>query len=136
MHIRYNHECPKCQALYIPYDKEVPCPKCGLVEKTRFDFLPQAVRSCLANLDRHASFLPLGWYYSSDADYLQMLIFKMLNKHRKTDNTKSFAAVAREFIDTLNWDDWKWEDRDYDKEFIFNLACRVHEEIQKKMERK
>jgi hypothetical protein len=97
----------------------------------RFDFLPQAVRSCLSNLRCYGSYLPPGWWYSSNADYLQMLIFAMLEKHRKTNSTESFAAVARDFIDTLEWDEWKWKEHDYDRKFIFTLACRVHEAIGK-----
>lgn len=33
MHVVYDHECPACEALYIPYDEDVPCPRCGIVEE-------------------------------------------------------------------------------------------------------
>jgi hypothetical protein len=37
LHIHYTHQCPSCGAYYIPCDKNVPCPRCGVVEQERFD---------------------------------------------------------------------------------------------------
>ncbi|WXG46619.1 MAG: hypothetical protein WED05_08190 [Candidatus Atabeyarchaeum deiterrae] len=60
LHINYDHQCPKCEAYYIPYD-DVPCPRCGLVEKERFDHITRATRSLLFNLDNYGSYVPPAW---------------------------------------------------------------------------
>ncbi len=39
LHIDYNHNCSECETAYIPYDAEVACPKCGLLE-------PRPLRFC------------------------------------------------------------------------------------------
>ena len=28
----YTHQCSKCEAFYIPYEKDIVCPNCGLNE--------------------------------------------------------------------------------------------------------
>ena len=50
LHIDYNHNCSKCETAYIPYDAEVACPKCGLLEPDPYDFVGEAAESALHNL--------------------------------------------------------------------------------------
>ena len=52
MHIGTRHQCPHCDTETIPLDADVPCPKCGLVEAERHDFIAEAVESALFNLER------------------------------------------------------------------------------------
>jgi len=58
LHISYEHKCNQCGTDYIPFDADVPCPKCGLVESERYDFIGAAVRSTLYNLERYGSYQP------------------------------------------------------------------------------
>ncbi len=126
-HITYDHKCSGCQALYIPYDDRIPCPKCGMIEKDRFDFIPQAAESALFNL-KNGSFEPMGWWVSSYADHLLIIIFSILEEHRKSNESGNFTSVARAFVDKLDW-----KDQEYSKEYVYNIVCRVYEEIQKKL---
>jgi hypothetical protein len=49
VHASYTHQCPACEAFYIPFD-DVPCPHCGLVEQERDDFIRLAVTSVRWNI--------------------------------------------------------------------------------------
>jgi hypothetical protein len=131
IHMKCNHECPKCQTLYIPYDEDIPCPKCGGVEKERFNFVALASRSALDNLEWQGRYIPAAWAYNSDGDYVLYMIFIMLELHRKNGDGSGFVSIAREFIDNSEGPEWIWKDKEYDREFIFKLACRVYEEMHK-----
>jgi hypothetical protein len=126
LHISYNHQCPQCQAFYIPYDTNVPCPKCGCIEEKRFDFIPQAAASALCNLDE-GSYLPEAWLAGTFVDQALFLVFRTLEAHRTADEAGDFTDIARAFFDSLNWGDYG-----YAREHIFGIACRVFEEIQKR----
>jgi len=56
MHVIYDHECPQCGAYYIPYDHDVPCPKCGIVEENRFDYITEAALSMRFNKKKESGF--------------------------------------------------------------------------------
>lgn len=98
-----------------------------MIEKDRFDFIPQAAESALFNL-KNGSFEPMGWWVSSYADHLLIIIFSILEEHRKSNESGNFTSVARAFVDKLDW-----KDQEYSKEYVYNIVCRVYEEIQKKL---
>jgi len=126
LHIDYNHQCPRCGALYIPYGTDVACPQCGHVEKERFDFIPKAADSALHNL-RAGSFIPGSWWVGSFGDHVLHILFMILERHRTGNAEESFETVARRFVDA-----GKWGNQLYAKEHIFQLACDVHQEINKR----
>ena len=45
LHIMYDHQCSKCKAFYIPYEKGIVCPNCGLNEDDIYDIVPQLAHS-------------------------------------------------------------------------------------------
>lgn len=125
LHIDYNHKCRECKAFYIPYDEDIPCPRCGCVEEDRFDFIPQAADSALYNL-RDGSYYPGAWYISSYADHVLHLVFIILEHHRTNGGSK-FEDVARRLVNKM-----KWGDQEYARDHVFAIACRVYEEIQRR----
>jgi|SRR6266850_4947743 hypothetical protein len=50
LHIHYDHRCVNCGAVYIPYDRDVPCPQCEGVAtgRVRIDELGRII--CNARL--------------------------------------------------------------------------------------
>jgi len=57
LHIKYDHKCSHCYADYIPYN-DVPCPKCGRMERERFDFIPKAIDSIIYNIQHYGRCTP------------------------------------------------------------------------------
>jgi len=127
MHIKYDHICPQCEAMYIPYDSDVPCPMCGTIEDERFDFIPQAAASALVNLKIGGKYIPGAWWASSYADHVLQIVFQFLEAHRLADADSEFSSVARECVDR-----GVWGNQEYAKEHMFAIACRVYEEIQRR----
>jgi hypothetical protein len=122
LHITYNHQCPKCNAFYIPYG-DAPCPNCGLLEPERFDFIPRAANSAMFNLRRHNSYAPAVWYVGTFGDHILGLLFPMLDQHRQ-DPSRPFTTIAREAVERMNF-----EEQVYLKEHLYNIAIRVYDEI-------
>jgi hypothetical protein len=130
LHITYNHQCPECKALYIPYDYDVKCPNCGLLEKERFDYIPRAAASALYNL-RDGRYVPGAWWVGSYGDQVLLFVFMMLEQHRTNEDGTDFPHIARAFVDNVDWGD-----QEYAKEHVFAIACRVYEEIGKRQSAK
>lgn len=130
LHINYTHQCPKCGAYYLPYDRDVPCPKCGLVEEERFDFVSPAVESVLFNLAEYRSYVPPAWWTGSLADKILLdlfMIFEKFEKHgksEKSEKTDFKTYVGREL------EKWEWGDQTYLKNHVYGIAIRVREEIE------
>jgi hypothetical protein len=125
LHIYSDHRCLQCEAWYVPYDKAVPCPRCGLVEEGRVDFVPRAVSSARINLREQGSYQPAAWAVSCYADHLMMLLFMILECHRKEVPTRPFDEVARECVEAMDWGG-----QPYGKEYLYQLALRVHAELE------
>ncbi len=128
-HIAYDHQCPDCQAWYVPYDVTVPCPQCGLVEKERFDFVRYAAGLLRTNLRKYHSYSPPAWYVGSYSDHLASLLFMIFEAHRVANPPCSFEEMAREIVNRL-----EWRDQEYGKDYLYQLALRVHAELEKRME--
>ena len=124
LHVSYDHECPKCNAYYIPYDVDVPCPSCGLVEQERFDFIPEAAASARFNLITHGSYVPGAWYAGSLADHILSLLFDLLEEHREEPDGQSFKPMAHNALKHMDWGDQK-----YLCDHIYSIAVRVFEEL-------
>lgn len=122
-HMPHNHQCPKCGVFYIPYDANISCPKCGNLEEKRMDFIPEAAKLAISNLER-GSYIPNDWHTGSTEDEVLWLVFQILELHRTDDKESSFESLARACVDNL-------ESSRYDKEHLFKIFCRVNEEIQK-----
>ena len=124
LHIRYTHQCPTCEAYYIPYDKDIPCPRCGAVEQVRFDFIPEATASARFNLETQGSYLPGAWYISSLGDHILWLLFGILERYRTNQIKQSFNDAAREMVKKM-----EWGDQEYLRDHVFKIAVRVYDAL-------
>ena len=97
MHIHYNHKCPRCQTDYIPYDKDVACPKCELIETKRFDFVTPVAQSALYNLSQQGSYVPGGWWTGTLGDHLAYFVFQVLDMHKRSKEV-SFSMSASSYF--------------------------------------
>ena len=124
LHIHYEHQCPNCAAYYVPYDEDVPCPCCGLVEEERFDFVPQAAASAHFNLETQGSYIPTAWWVGSLGDHILHLLFPLLERNRTESTGQAFSDMARKALNQMNWGD-----QPYLCEHIHEIAVRVFEEL-------
>jgi hypothetical protein len=125
----YDHCCPECGAKYIPYDN-VPCPRCGLVEKERFDFIPLAVESLLFNLDRYGTFTPYAWNLSTLADRIMLVLFSIFEKDRLLEDENPFSSIAKQHIDKVDFGD-----DEYINTHVHEIALAVKERIDARVSR-
>ena len=129
LHVHYDHQCPRCEAYYIPYDTDVPCPKCALVEAERFDYITEAAQSLWATLKERGSFVPPGWSVFSLGDAFLEILFGPFEDYRQSNNA-SFEDFAKTYLSRVEWDG-----HNYLEHHVLNIAVRVHEEIKRKIER-
>jgi hypothetical protein len=124
VHASYTHQCPACEAFYIPFD-DVPCPRCGLVEKERDDFIPLAVTSVRWNIEMYGSYVPGAWFIGGLGDHLLWIVFHIFESWRNHPDSGFSDAVERELSSR------DWGDQAYLKDHVAMMAQRIYEEIQR-----
>jgi hypothetical protein len=127
IHINNSHKCPSCDAFYIPYDEDVPCPKCGKIEKENFDFfMPLALESLMFN-KKQGSFIPPMWYVSSFGDHVLHLLFPIFEAYgaKKPGNFRRFAAKRLSKLD--------WGKQKYLEKHLLEIAVRLEKKIRNKI---
>lgn len=120
LHITYDHQCPQCEAFYIPYDEAVPCPRCGLVESERMDYIQQAGMSLRFNKSQ-GSYAPKAWMAGSFGDQILFPLFILFDAYDKI-NPSDFPAFAASQFEKLNWGD-----HPYLKDHLIGIAIRLHD---------
>jgi len=125
LHIFCDHKCEKCGTNYIPYDDKVPCPKCGLVESVRFDFIHRAVDSMIFNKFEGGSYAPTAWATTSFGDYIMAIIFSLYFSYEYY-KPADFQEFAKSYLARINWGN-----TEYLKDHVLGIALRVHEELTK-----
>jgi predicted RNA-binding Zn-ribbon protein involved in translation (DUF1610 family) len=70
-----KHQCPPCSTEYIAFETDVPCPRCGLVQLERCDFIRVAARLVLFNLEDNGSYVPPVWMERSFGDSMLCKVF-------------------------------------------------------------
>lgn len=125
VHDSYTHECPQCAAYYIPFDDAVPCPRCGLVEEERYDFIPTAVASVRWNIDMYRSYVPGAWYIGGLSDHLLLIVFYIFDRWSKQPD-RGFAIAVEDQLSSRDWGE-----QAYLKSHIASMALRIYDEMQK-----
>ncbi len=63
LHIMYYHQCSKCEAYYIPYDKDIVCPNCGVnEEEVAEDIISTIVSSANYQKRMFGIYTPIAWW--------------------------------------------------------------------------
>ncbi len=124
IHINYNHTCPKCKAMYIPFGEDEPCPRCGLVETKRFDFVTRAAESAQLNFANRGTYLPHTWWVSSLADFVLYICFEILDQHRKDGGIYDVDQIAQEVVEGTDM-----ADKPYLKQHVYHAALAVYDKI-------
>ena len=125
LHIMYDHQCQKCEAYYIPYEKDIVCPNCGFNEEEIYNIIPQLAHSANYQMDIHSCYSPIAWWIGSFGDHVALLIFKVLDEFY-IQKEKKFEDVALDYFNNR-----KWGDQLYIKNHIRDLSYKVYLEIEK-----
>lgn len=123
MHVVYSHECPSCKAYYIPYDADVPCPRCGLVEEERFDYIPQAAGSMRVNKHSCGRYTSGAWWVGSLGDHILHLLFGIFDAY-ESQKGQVFEQFLAQLLAQM-----EWGDQDYMRDHLQGIALRVREEL-------
>jgi hypothetical protein len=122
VHDSYTHQCPECEAFYIPYDN-VPCPRCGLVEKERYDFIPTAACSVRWNIDMYGSYVPGAWFVGGLGDHLLLILFCIFERWKDHPEAGFDQAIEAELSPR------DWGDQAYLHPHLAAMARRIYEEL-------
>jgi hypothetical protein len=125
LHVNYDHQCPQCDASYIPYiwkDQIAPCPNCGLLEVVGFDFIPLAAESAGSNLKNEGSYIPGGWLDNSLGDHILYILFDILEEDRKNPDIGGFDVTAKKMLSELDFGD-----QEYLRNHDYEIAVCVHQ---------
>lgn len=125
LHIMYDHQCPDCQAYYIPYDN-VPCPNCGNMEEERTSIISMITHSTKYQKNCFNRYTPVTWWIGSFGDYVALKVFKVLDDFYGQDN-KDFTVVSQDYVNQL-----KWGTQLYLKNHIRDISEKVYCEIENK----
>ena len=102
LHIMYDHQCSKCEAFYIPYEKDIVCPNCGLNEEEPYDIVPDLVHSAKYQMDTMGFYTPAAWWTGSFGDYVALIIFQILDAYNNQEE-KKFQEIAFEYCNNRTW---------------------------------
>lgn len=129
LHVYCNYKCSKCNAFYIPYEEQLPCPRCGNISDKSIDFIYQAVESVNYNLKRYGSYVPPAWGADNYGDYVMRLIFNVLQSYYYSKETISFEEYTRNYFDKLKWEE------PFVKNHMYDVICRVNEKLKGEKQR-
>ena len=123
-HISYSHRCPRCEAHYIPYDQDVACPRCGLLESGRYDFIPQALSSMVYNKQTGGQYTPEVWWVGSLGDHILNVLFGLFDAFEQS-LSGSFEQFARRYLASMHWGE-----QGYLRGHIEGIALRIQAELE------
>ena len=124
LHSDCDHACERCGVFYIPYDNYIPCPICGVIENTRYDFISEAIDSLNLNKSLYRTYLPHYWAIITPGDYILLKLFKLFELYDYLYSPLDFLSVAWKL---LNQENWQYEE--YLQTHVLNISLRVYEEI-------
>ncbi|MFA5935062.1 MAG: hypothetical protein WC827_04210 [Candidatus Paceibacterota bacterium] len=131
-HIKLKeYKCPKCEALYVPYEENLPCPSCKTVPMTNvskeyFRFVDGLITSLRINKINGGSYLPGAWYIGSFVDSIQELVFKIFN-YMEIKKPKNMESFTKECLDLMIVDDKSLYLKDYFYKIILKIYSRRKE---------
>jgi len=125
-HIKLEeYRCSNCDALYIPYKVNMPCPNCKKIPDNTpeeyLHFIDQIITSLVINKEREGGYLPSAWYVGSFTDFIQDILFNIFYSLNR-DKPKNADKYINEYLDSMEWD----EDAPYRKDYIHSIFTEIY----------
>lgn len=121
MHVVYDHKCLGCGAHYIPFEEDIVCPKCNLMEPEIFDYIPQAVASMKIN-KAQGKYMPGAWWVGSLGDHILHIMFNLFDEFEQQN--EEFSVFARNYLSQM-----EWGDQAYFQAHVLEIAIRIYGEL-------
>ena len=128
-----KYECLVCEQPYLPYNKTIPCPKCG--DKPEMEEYPSLIEgmceSLAFNISNYGSFGAMCWAVMDVSDSIQMYFFNIFKEWMKIaddyDPPSRTEEFSKFFKKALNDADWK--DQSHMKEYTTKLGIDIYNEF-------
>jgi len=122
-HVKIDeYACPKCSQVYVPFKKDMECPKCGFVdphtEKYHY-FIAEVLKSMSINKNERGRFRPDAWYTGSTSDAVLSTCFRFFD-YLEQQKPKDPIAFLNDYTARIEVDD------EYDRKFIHEVLLEVY----------
>jgi len=123
-------KCSKCKTAFIPYEKEIKCPKCGKGTKENIseylNFIKMIAGSMEVHKRQYGWYHPGAWCIGSMSDHIQSLIFQTFdsmeyNLGKSKEKEKEYLS---RFIGEIKWKD-EQGDQEYLKDYVKEIAFKI-----------
>lgn len=119
-----NYACQKCEALFIPYQTNIPCPQCGHISNIDIEEYADTIQLIAGSMRLHKMktgyYFPGVWATMCLLDHIQSIIFRTFDamEDMKPENEKVFLAEVLK-------NKFKWGDQEYLEAHIREIAFEV-----------
>ncbi len=125
-HIRLKeYNCPNCNALYVPYKVDIPCPNCKKISdnisQEYLGFIDELIISLRINKLNCGRYLPDAWYTGSFTEYIQEVVFHIFDALDK-NKTDTVEVFIKKYLDSIEWD----KESIYRKEYIHSIFLEIY----------
>lgn len=124
-HIAYDYQCQACGADFIPYEEQLPCPKCGIAAQTWLGYARSAAESLNVNLQSRGSYMPGAFWVGTLGDRVLYLLFQTFERWRLTEPNPDFSEHLREDLPKIDFE----PQHEYLREHIRIIALRTFEAL-------
>lgn len=126
-----DYNCPKCDALYIPYEKNLSCPSCKVIpigiSGEYLKFIDELIISLRVNKLSCGEYLPGAWYSGSFSESIQPVFFKIFYILSKKKLSSGELFINEYFIKCEPEDKKDEYLRDYFKSIALKIYSRKKE---------
>lgn len=122
-HIKADeYSCPKCGNTYIPFSKEMTCPKCSFCDpdtEKYHGFIGEVLTSMTINKIANGRYRPDAWYIGSMADAVCSTCFHFFD-YLEQQKPKDYLAFLNEYTTRME------VDSEYGRKFIKEVLLEVY----------
>jgi hypothetical protein len=115
------HKCKKCDAYFLPFEHDLPCPRCGTRSTEFYDFVPEAVTGLHAHKQDYGHYSPAGFFVGSLPEHIFLLL---CNAFDEIEDHSDFRTALRCYLDSSDWGD-----QAYLSSHIYDIAIRIRERL-------
>jgi len=104
-----DFQCQECEARFIPFRQEYPCPQCGteVTEESYQDFIDELIHSMRVHKRKYGKYTPGTWIYDTLSEHVQQFCFQVFDYIENRDLVSK--TQEREYLNYIV-DEQAWQD--------------------------